>query len=363
MIRIDEIYNNVMWPWINRHRPGTRLFFCDPPGVSTPDALLNHGNDDIDEKDYVFCHDQEPVHLDLHRELFDVVADRALRGLSFQPQGNVIVSERGEFVDKLAAMYGWNVHYYFYHGWAALDWYRGYNRTFLIDPASERRPSRAFFSANRIVGGKRDHRVLFLYKLLQHNLTQGNWVSMPRHCPYEGVSITEIATKYLNIFPDIVDTFNQAELPMLFPGEDTQLMTSCWLSNFQECQDSLVYVPTETVYFGNRTHLTEKTFKPIALGMPFILVAPSGSLGYLREYGFQTFGDIWDESYDRETDDLLRLEKLVGVLETLNSMSVGQRQDLHRACLPIVQHNYQHFYGGAFENLLWQEFSNMLKNL
>ena len=32
MIRIDEIYNNTIWPWLKEHRPGTRVFFCDPFG-------------------------------------------------------------------------------------------------------------------------------------------------------------------------------------------------------------------------------------------------------------------------------------------------------------------------------------------
>jgi len=76
MIRIDEIYNNTFWPWFRNNRPGTRLFFCDPPGNTSPDALFNLGNDNIVENDYVFCHDQEPVHLDTFEPLFDAVKVR-----------------------------------------------------------------------------------------------------------------------------------------------------------------------------------------------------------------------------------------------------------------------------------------------
>ena len=54
MIRIDEIYNNTFWPWIEQNKTGTRLFFCDPPGNSNPDALFNLGQDNIVENDYVF---------------------------------------------------------------------------------------------------------------------------------------------------------------------------------------------------------------------------------------------------------------------------------------------------------------------
>ena len=60
MIRIDEIYNNTFWPWLEKNKPGTRLFFCDPPGSTSPDSLFNLSSDDIAETDYVWMHDQEP---------------------------------------------------------------------------------------------------------------------------------------------------------------------------------------------------------------------------------------------------------------------------------------------------------------
>jgi hypothetical protein len=137
-------------------------------------------------------------------------------------------------------------------------------------------------------------------------------------------------------------------------------MTSCWLGNYAEAADSLVYVPTETVYFGNRLHLTEKTFKAIALEMPFVLVAPAGSLAYLREYGFETFDEIFDESYDLETDDIKRIEAVTRLLKDLDNLSMEERNRIHQACLPIVEHNYNHFYHGGFERILWNELTDML---
>jgi hypothetical protein len=214
-------------------------------------------------------------------------------------------------------------------------------------------------SPNRIVAGKRDHRVLFLYNVFKNQLEQ-NYISAPRICPVENVDISIIAQKYNNVYQDISDVFEQAQLPRTFAGEDTQEMTSCWLGNYAEAQDSLVYVPTETVYFGRRTHLTEKTFKAIALEMPFILVASAGSLAYLREYGFRTFADIFDESYDLETNDILRIEKVAQVLKDLNNLSVTERHKIHQACLPIVEYNYNHFYSGAFADRLWTELNTML---
>jgi hypothetical protein len=337
------------------------MFFCDPPGHTGPEHLFNLGRDNIVETDYVFFHDQEPVDPDLYDHLFrDVIRRNADIASGFQ--GHVIVSERGQNVELLTEKYGWHTHYYFYHGWACLDWYRGYDRTFLIPRAKDRCPTRTFMNPNRIIAGKRDHRVLFLYNIFKHNLAH-NHISAPRVCTYENVDISTVARKYCSTYPDIEQVFDQADLPRLFAGEETQQMTSCWLSNFAEAQDSLIYVPTETVYFGQRTHITEKTFKAIALEMPFVLVAPAGSLAYLREYGFQTFAGILDESYDEETDDIRRVERATQLLKDLDNLSVKERQQIHRACLPRVEHNYNHFYQGGLTEVLWRELLSMLNGL
>jgi len=363
--------------WIQNNKPYTRLFFCDPPGTAEPSTLFNHGyvypefniNDYYDnkwseycsiEKDYIFLHDQEPIHLDIHKDLFNDVIKRN-EDINPSPQGHIVVSEmHSQFLNKLIDIYGWESHYYFYHGWAAIDWYRGYHRSFLIPRAKDRKPTKSFISPNRIIGGKREHRVLFLYHLFKNSLDH-NHTTSPKICPEENVHITEIAKKYINVYPDIIDIFNNAQLPQLFKNEETQLMTSCWITNHDESADSLFYVPTETVYFGRRWHLTEKTFKPIVLEMPFILVAPVGSLEYLRSYGFKTFGHIIDESYDEETNDILRLEKIAELLKDIDNLSTKEKQQIHNHCLPIAEHNYNHFYFGNFEDILWKELTGMMQ--
>jgi hypothetical protein len=361
MIRIDEIYNHTFWPWLQDNRPGTRMFFCDPFGHTSPDSLYNLGNDFIYENDYVFMHDQEPIQIQAHSALFDgVISSNA--DIRPSPQGHVIVSERGEMIQRLCDIYGWQSHYYFFHGWACLDWYRGYNHTFLFSPPDQRSPQKAFMSPNRIVKGEKDHRVLFIYHCQRLGLNH-NHISAPRVCPYEHHDISLIAQKYINTYPDITQVLDTADLPWLFEGESTQEMTSCWLGNFTEAMDSLIYVPTETVYFGRRTHITEKTFKAIALGMPFVLVAAAGSLEYLREYGFRTFSAIWDESYDHESNDIWRLEKVMDLLSSISNMTPRELQQLHRHCLPIVQYNWNHFYHGGLESVLWKELTSMLHNL
>jgi hypothetical protein len=368
MIRIDELYDNTFWPWMQENMPGIRMFYCDPPGHTDIENLFNRGEDFIVESDYIFLHDQEPVHFDIYQDLFDDVVRRnddiqpVPSNYSIKARGGVVVSEKGDFVEKLCSIYGWRSYYYFWHGWAALDWYRGYDKTFLIKRASERTPSKTFMSPNRIVGGHRDHRVLFLYEVFKRNL-QNNHISAPRTCPVEHTDITHIASKYTQYHADIARVLATEELPIHFPGENIQKMSSCWLDNFVAAANSMFYVPTETVYFGKRLHITEKTFKSIALEMPFILVAPAHSLEYLRSYGFQTFSNIIDESYDEEENDMVRVQRVGQLLEEINNLSEKEKQSIWKHCLPVATHNYNHFYSGAFEQILWKELTSMLNQI
>jgi hypothetical protein len=212
------------------------------------------------------------------------------------------------------------------------------------------------------VGGKRDHRILLLYYIFKLGINNA-WISCPSVCPAENVSIDSIASKFANQYPDIQTVFQNANLPMNFPNEQGHPMHSCWLSLFNECSNTLCYLVTETVFFGRRNHLTEKTFKPICMQLPFVMASTAHSLEYLRRYGFKTFSNIWDESYDEETDDLKRLEKIGRLLCDLDSQSPRELAQLYRAAEPAVRHNYQHFYGGNFEQVLWTELTAMLAQM
>jgi len=363
MIRIDEIYNNTIWPWIQKHRPGFRVFFCDPFGRSDADSVANYGSDEVHEHNYIFLFDQEPIHLNIHNQTFRHVDVLNLDLDKAETKGYLVTSEcESDNVNIVCERFNWKPLYYFFHGWAALDWYRGYDKTFLIPPAKDRNPSKTFIAPNRIIAGMRQHRLEMLYWIFKLEMTD-NYVSCPAVCPAENISAIDAVQSLKPQYPDIEEVFRSVNLPIEFEGETGAPMHSCWLSLFDESADSLLYLVTETVATRRRHHLTEKTFKPICLQMPFVLVSTQGSLAYLRSYGFKTFGSLWDESYDDEPNTQLRIEKVAKLLKSLNDMSVEQRQEIHQRALEIVEHNYNHFYGGAFEKILWDELNGMLNSI
>jgi hypothetical protein len=274
----------------------------------------------------------------------------------------LVTSERNsDSVDFICSKYNWKSLYYFFHGWAALDWYRGYDRTFLIKPWSERTITKTFIAPNRIVAGERQHRLEMLYHIFKNNMTH-NHISCPDTCPAENISIHDAVKSLTAKYPDIESVFATQDLPINFAGETNHPMHSCWLSLFDESAESLLYLVTETVATGRRHHLTEKSFKPIAMGMPFVIVGTQGSLEYLRSYGFRTFGDIWDESYD-SAEDSVRIERIASLLRSLDELPTEAKQDLFDQAQEVIEHNWNHFYNGGFEAVLWTELNEMLNGI
>lgn len=362
MIRIDEIYNNTFWPWMQQHCPGVRLLACDPFGRSDPNSVIGYGNKSMHEHNYIFFFDQEPIHLSIHNATFDRVRHNNLDLLYHKNTGAICTSERNsDNVDALCAKYNWDSHYYFFHGWAALDWYRGYDKTFLIKPIQSRKIAKTFISPNRIIAGERRHRLEMLYYIFKYGMVSNN-ISCPSICPAENINILDAVVPLKLRYPDIQDVFSAQSLPINFANESEHPMHSCWLSLFDESGESLLYLVTETVATGRRWHLTEKTFKPIALGMPFVIVGTKGSLEYLRSYGFQTFSNIWDESYDQADDDV-RIKKIANLLKELDNLSIDDKQKMFNAAHAVIEHNWNHFYNGGFESVLWAELQEMLNGI
>ena len=103
--------------------------------------------------------------------------------------------------------------------------------------------------------------------------------------------------------------------------------------------DSYFSLVTETVFNYPYSFRTEKIWKPIAMGHPWIAVANCGYYRDMRNLGFQTFGHVIDESFDTIENSQQRIERIAQVVEDLC------RQDLAKfleACYNVCKYNQQH---------------------
>jgi hypothetical protein len=84
--------------------------------------------------------------------------------------------------------------------------------------------------------------------------------------------------------------------------------------------------------------LTEKTYKPIAFKHPFMLMSGLGALAYLKSQGFETFDNIFNESYD--TTDVFQDKLDIVINNIINFAGAPFDQETIRR----TEHNYNLFY-------------------
>jgi hypothetical protein len=346
MIRIDEIYSNVFLPRVQGKRT-VGLHWFDPFGSVDIRDMVNLPPIDGRAETRIVFWDQEP----LQRNIFMAFMDQ------FAPvyEGPLLLVTSEQASDEVAwarDTYGLDSTYYFFHGWAALDWYRGYNHSFLWPDWNTRTIQRRLFCPNNIIGGTRQHRLRLVSGMAEKQLLEGNYISCPDRCPFSLESAADICD---NLGIDRIQG-----LPFMIDQSTNHAKDSHRIDFGQHAIECFCHVVTETVYEGNKLHLTEKTFKPIVLQQPFVLVAPRGSLAYMRSYGFKTFDHIWDESYDT-LDDNHRLAAILELLQQINSWSSQTMEQNQSKISEVVLFNYAWFYGG-FQDMLWRELCDMVQH-
>ena len=316
-------------------RPNSGCHWFHPFGTTEFENICNVPPIIVGDR-YMFW-DQEPLHQDRVKTFFNQYQKL------YNGQTTLVHSEyQSQDVAWAKNTYGLKDAYYFFHGWASLDWYRGYNRSFLHQPKNI---SHTFLCLNNVVGGQRQHRLTLLNELAKRNLVNTNLISFPATCPYEGISVKD------HIDYDL-------PLPLTIDDFDNHANNSHQITIWEQAASSLLQVVTETSYFGIKNHLTEKTFKPVVLKQPFILASNRGSLEYLRRYGFETFGSVWDESYDLLSD----AERTGAIANLLEELEHADWASIQKQCEPLVQHNYDWFYSGKFEQVLWDELLGMIQS-
>jgi len=186
---------------------------------------------------------------------------------------------------------------------------------------------------------------LFRFKLYQH-LYQYRSDSIISY----GGGPLHLSNRFAHKFQDEFKWYDEHELLSLdfTPNHGSVKFQDSLAHIGQHYQQYFVEVVAETDVHSNR-FFTEKTVKNFYLGKPFLLLAGTGSLKYLKRRGFQTFSPWIDESYDTIINSRDRLESIKREIDRLAQMSIGQLQQLHAEMKPIFEHNRQHFEKVAFE--------------
>jgi hypothetical protein len=315
----------------------------------------------------IYCNDQEP----LNYEFYDSYREKFIKNLIF---GKICLDAGIELTPRQNFRNGFSIYqlvillhseqrslqlkkyqdgnfvpvYYWSHALIALDWFRYANH---VD--QKKSVKKTFLIYNRAWSGTREYRLKFAEMLISAGLKS--------NCQ---MSINAIEPE-LEIHYDLHQFVNPAFRPThvienYFPISTAK---SYYSADFDliDYESTDIEVILETLFDDPRLHLTEKSLRPIACGQPFILAATTGSLEYLRSYGFKTFNSVWDESYDQVQDPIERLTAIVKLMKNIANWSPETRKEKLQQAQQICDHNKKHFFSEQFLNQIKTELKTNLK--
>ena len=323
--------------------------------------LLNYSFHQLVTHIPMICHDQEPLNFDFHTiEDFERTTDppdhaehlhfRKLTNLkNVYDRAILLHSEQGGTEIEKFQQNGFIPAYYWSHAVIAQDWFR-YARH---DPVLEHHNctfDRDFLIYNRAWGGTREYRLLFAQLLIENNMVSNALTSF---------AATDNGQHYqTHVFANPELAIGRRDLHEHLDANTHDSAASADYCNHDYAQTGIEVV-LETLFDDTRWHLTEKSLRPIACGKPFMLAAAPGSLQYLRNYGFQTFGSLIDESYDQITHAPTRLRAIIQEMKRIADLNPNTRHQLYQQMHAIAEQNKHHF----FTNLHQIVMSEYVKNI
>jgi hypothetical protein len=310
----------------------------------------------------IWCNDQEPLAYDFYYKIprnVDNDFSKLLKSLDLflLPQNlnffknvfqkNILLhsEKRSQDIEKYLADGQLIPVYYWSHALIARDWFR-----YAEHENFKKNINKRFLIYNRAWSGTREYRLKFSNLLIEHDLvdqcvTFCNPVENDQH--YKDYNFANVSWR-----PDHV-------LEHYFPPSKAKSCSSAVFDS-EDYQSTEIEVVLETLFDDNRLHLTEKSLRPIACGQPFILASTHGSLQFLRDYGFQTFDTVWDESYDQIQDPYTRMQAIIGVMCDISTWTDEQRRNNKLRMEKIAKHNQQYFFSDDFFNLVTNELRTNL---
>ena len=330
--------------------------FDENSNINMAYASVDVRNTKTENQNYTVFYDQEPF-FDFTEQMLadprgipvhdnnDLAWPKYRRSLTNRNHTIIANSEISEAKDKLMSHFRFLDWYYFSHGFIALDWFRDIAYLPIDKSASF---DKVFIMFNHLTSKYRSYRLGLVADIMNRGLLDKGYVSLPLEDKYHGSFMNEILDKDSLLSLEhkklVVTTIKKLSDPLIIDDNQVDGSYSAKI-NLKENQRAFWHIITETNFYLPKLHLTEKVFKPIVSFRPFILACAPNNLKYLRSYGFKTFSDFIDESYDAETDNTKRMVMIVNEIERLCKLSPAQQRDMFEAMKPILEHNFNHFYG------------------
>jgi hypothetical protein len=206
-----------------------------------------------------------------------------------------------------------------------------------------------FLSYNR---QPRHHRIQLMLSLMKYYLFKRGTISLYQfeHDIPDGAN--EIHYEYLHKnAPFIID-----------PKYDLHYNLAVNITK-EDYERTFISLVTETLVDDGTLFFSEKVWKPIMVGHPFLLYGNKHSLKFLKELGYKTFDKWIDESYDNEPDRNMRCEMIVEQLNKFKNMSIEELTNIRNEMKSVCEFNQLKFKELYFKKYGRDDMNSDIKDI
>jgi hypothetical protein len=195
------------------------------------------------------------------------------------------------------------------------------------------------FLFDALLGARRPHRDYAMLSLQQTGLLDRSIVTY-RDIFTTGGVVNQQTEQFARIFKDqtLLYPYVSPNLPAdweVRPALDKSISPFIPWNIYRNTWYSII---TETLGTGNCFFFSEKTTKALYAERLFVVFSSAGYLKGLHQLGFETFGDIIDESYDSDPLDFSRFDKISKQLIRLSQLDPVL---VYKQIKPRLQRNRQ----------------------
>ena len=200
-------------------------------------------------------------------------------------------------------------------------------------------PPKLFLSMNRMA---RPHRRTIVCHLLRRGFLERSIVSFrdddPDRTRFDDRGMQRAWEELQRRQPLVIDR----DLPLDFGRYMQDNFAAVTIGEAWPYRATSFSIVCETHFINDILFVSEKVWKPIANGHPFVIVGAPATLAYLRSLGFQTFTPIIDEYYDALIDNGERMQALFAVIDHLGALDDNRRAAMLDQMQPVLEHNVEH---------------------
>jgi hypothetical protein len=393
-IPLDNLYDYI-FSLTGHNNKNLRMYRFSPHGAKNIKNLITHNNVDTVyislsngrqrsswHYKLLFCYDQEPLNFDLYKNNIEEIKEtfsekKELSSVADSISKKILCkknisshrmvtktvydkklllhSEKNSEDLKKYEKNGFLGVYYWSHAFISLDWYRYAKHDSELNYFLNRTYKRDFNVYCRAWTGTREYRLKFLELLKKNEIDNLSLIYFNEFSDENHYSEYIPKNKDWTFQKNNIDNLNN----ITFRDIDSSA-SAIYESN--DYKNSAIDVVLETVFDKKKIQLTEKILRPIACGKPFILVSEKNSLEHLKSYGFKTFGNLIDESYDYIDNPKDRLSSIIKTMKTISSFNNQEKNNLFLEMHKIAEYNKNWFFSKNFFNLINSELKNNLSD-